>query len=384
MKTILSDHRDRLIVALLVLCAALVTGVITYFLLFTSDLTDIQAHVQFARDLLTGQVAAIHAMLQVLIIGLSPLVSMETAALIVTVIFYSVTAALIYAVLRGSTKRRWLAALVALCLLIVAPISLLTWNINRYYLGYVGINVFHSPTMELLKPFALLIMLFALRVLNGAAPLNWRTVGLGALLIALALFAKPNFVLAFLPALIAYAAYRLYRGSRIGLPVLVAALIVPMIVLLGLQYVLQFVITANGVNGIAIAPLETVSRWESARWWIPVKLLMSIAFPLSVLVLYWNEARQQVALGLSWLTFLSGAAQMYLLTEVGERADHGNFWWSAQIGLFVLFVFSARFWITRLRNEPRSYVTAIIFALHVISGIAFAVRTLTAGAYAGW
>ena len=54
-------------------------------------------------------------------------------------------------------------------------------------------------------------------------------------------------------------------------------------------------------------------------------------------------------LSLAWLSFFFGCAYAYLLAESGPRAMHGNFWWSAQVSLFVLFFESVRFCLEQER-----------------------------------
>jgi len=75
--------------------------------------------------------------------------------------------------------------------------------------------------------------------------------------------------------------------------------------------------------------------------------------------------------------FLSGAGQLYLFAETGERMYHGNFRWSAQIGLFILFAWSARLLLRQpvefLRGSRASRALAWgIFGLHLLAGLVYA------------
>ena len=53
-----------------------------------------------------------------------------------------------------------------------------------------------------------------------------------------------------------------------------------------------------------------------------------------------TEARRDTMLNLAWLTFGFATLQTYLLAEAGPRFNDGNFAWSSQISLFVLFTVS--------------------------------------------
>jgi hypothetical protein len=89
--------------------------------------------------------------------------------------------------------------------------------------------------------------------------------------------------------------------------------------------------------------------------------------------LYFKEAIKDRALNLAALTFGFGVAQMYLLAETGDRANHGNFWWGAQITLFVLFIVSTTFLLQRAseRRDWRVWLCSVVFALHLMSGLVY-------------
>jgi hypothetical protein len=74
---------------------------------------------------------------------------------------------------------------------------------------------------------------------------------------------------------------------------------------------------------------------------------------------------------------------MYLLTETGLRANHGNFWWSAQIALFLLFVVCVVSLIRMRKTRPlwRAWVCMSVFVLHVGSGFYFYVYQFSVPIY---
>jgi hypothetical protein len=163
-------------------------------------------------------------------------------------------------------------------------------------------------------------------------------------------------------------------------------LIIPMIVLLLIDYVAQY-FGADGSNTrIIFAPLKSVSIYEASRLWLLIKFMLSILFPMFVYVLYRRQAIRDTALNLGWLVFLAGAGQMYLFAESGDRLKDGNFWWSAEIGLFMLFIVSTLFWIRHFRDQPRwrGWVCLGIFALHLISGLIFYAIKLNEPAMFTW
>ncbi len=159
-------------------------------------------------------------------------------------------------------------------------------------------------------------------------------------------------------------------------------MILPMLILLPIQYVAQYtLIPFAAPGGIIFAPFGVVSQHEPRFEWLVLKFFMSIAFPLLITLLYRRQVFNDQAMLLGWLVFLAGAAQMYFFAESGERFNAGNFWWSAQIGLFVLFIAAIRLWIAQARRDWRSLLSVAILGLHLVSGAVMISQVITA-AYA--
>jgi hypothetical protein len=383
---------EALIIALLALATVLIFGLEVRYQLYDSvALSDYTAHLQFARDMLAGKFAATHVMYETIILGLRVVlpISYADAGWITATGFYLLTALVLYGFIRsasgGNGWRVWLiAAFFALALLVVTPITLLTFRQHTLYFGYVGINVVHNPTMVLLKPFALLLFSFTVAFLTRRVPLTARTVALAYLLIALSLFAKPNFVLILLPALLVLAAYRFYR--RDSLRPMILTLILPMTALLALQYVATYLLIASDGSQITFAPLATLYIYDHSRFSLLIKFALSITFPVAVYLLYARQAVRSLVLNLAWLAFAAGGGQMYLFAESGARLRDSNFWWSAQIGLFVLFVVSVLFLLERLRaqKDGRIWLCLLIFALHLASGIVYLLLQLQVVSLFDW
>ncbi len=375
------SRRDFISIGALIFATAILFGFVLRFIILEHHARDYTLHIYFAQMLVDGQLYIIHIVFQILvvIVSLLPFIGFDTAAYLIIIAFYSLTTMILYTLIRTVTQNRIVAVFGALVLILVAPITFFTWSRNNLYFGYVGINVIHNPTMILLKPLALLGFIYALRAFNGTMQFSWRNVILGAILITVSMFTKPNFALVLLPALVLVMAYRYLQGERTGIRLLVMGLIIPMLIVLPVQYLLQYSIVAESrAGGLALAPFATIYLYEQSFWWIAIKFVLSIAFPLVVTVLYRKSMRDNLGVALAWWAFLAGWAQMVLFGEVGEHALDANFWWSAQIGLFLLFVYTTLHWIQQFRREPRAWVSMAIFALHLISGIALIVATLRA------
>jgi hypothetical protein len=379
-----TSSRDRIAQVGLVLLVGLIFGAVVAQMTYNIPNSDYQGHIQFTVTILQDHVfSRAHILFQLLLIGVSGLlpIGLSGAAILVAVVVYTITALILYRMIRAALAGTgWLPSLVsagvALALLLVTPVTLLTLPEHNLYFGYVGINVLHNPTMVMLKPFALLLFAVTIHLLSHRLRVTARTVALVVLLILLSVIAKPNFVLVLLPTLLVVVAYRFYRRERADLKTVILLLIVPMIVVLALEYVFMYIFIDSqngGGGGILFAPLLTIYVYDRQVALLPIKFLLSILFPLTVTLLYRQQAFKDLSLRLAWLIFVIGAAQMYLFAEGGDRLRDGNFWWSAQIGLFILFVASALFWLRHFRDQPgwRGRVCLIVFLLHVICGILF-------------
>jgi hypothetical protein len=171
------------------------------------------------------------------------------------------------------------------------------------------------------------------------------------------------------------------RKERVMWPVLVLGLSLPALVTLGWQYRFTYTSAAPGIDNmparIIFAPLGVYSFYSS---WLLPKFIASILFPLAVYALYAKRATQDFALNLSWLIFLIGSFYAYFLAESGPRFASGNFLWSAQVALFILFVSSVVFlmrqeiWargerVAALKLSTRCVICIIVFGLHFVSGL---------------
>ena len=343
--------------------------------------SDYPSHIEFARQL--GETGALlphfgyHALV-VMVQALTP-ADWVAAAGIVTLGGVAACAVVVAWWLRGALGTSTSALLVAAALVPAALCVLqpvLPLDPTRYdawLFGYFPPNQWHSPTTLFSKPFALLLL--------GLGPaVVWSTHGTragrtrmlaSAALVVMSVLVKPNFIIAFLPALGALAAlnWRHTDWRWLGL-----SFVIPTVAVLACQYVLILNIERGGV---ILAPLQVIGFYAptdlvTLGW----RLAASVLFPLAAAACFPSvRADRRVQLG--WATFFVGAAIGYLLAE-DINADHGNFLWSGQLAAFVLFAASA---VAVLRAVAtggagaswlgRFALCGSLFLWHVASGILY-------------
>jgi hypothetical protein len=286
-----------------------------------------------------------HFLLESLVVGVDILLpgDMERALIVVMLLAYAAIAAIVVRVVLGRTSSAAVALALTVALLFpAAPAFLFPLDRHLYY-GYLPANVFHNPPMVLLKPLAMLSFGYATAALWPKEGKKGRTWIACCLLTVACALAKPNYTICILPALAIVAAKRAAFRSQIDWKLLVFGFALPALAIHAFQYYWTFgdrqtLGVQPGSNHIVFAPLAVMRQYSS---WLAVKLLLSLLFPLSVLATNFHRVKENSALMLAWVLFVVGAGMMYLLAESGPRMIHGNMLWSAQIGIFILFVQSA-------------------------------------------
>jgi hypothetical protein len=342
---------------------------------------DFGNHIYFALDLLHGRpVAAFtlaHSFWQYLLIGVWWISRCRIdfwQSAIAFQVLSSLASALILYFWFGLIPGRpsgWIRAFWAVTLVIVTPIILPFLLDGKYYYGYIVLANYHNPTVHMLRPFALLMFIIALQVLDSPRHSVWLIL-FSAAVTAAATFLKPNYTLLLLPALGGMVAYGMAKRQSIDWRLLVFGLGLPAVLTLGAQYLITYV---NGEPGdkIALLPFVVVSLTSD---FVLLKFILSILFPLAIAILYWKWARQDREMIFAWAGFGIGALQYYLLAETGDRLAHGNFSWGLQIGLFILFVVSIRFLLKQQYSfrrlvSPSTWLQYAFYTPHVLAGLLY-------------
>lgn len=348
---------------------------------------DFAGHVRIARRIVEeGVLEGPHIVYHTIVNAITPIVgNAMVAGYIVVLIAALAVVPIIYRMIRPvlpiDEKGARRTALFTLGLLFVTPIALPTLAETNFYFGYVTANAIHNPTTIAVKPFALLVFLVTLAALQKTQRLTLFSWFVTTLLVVLCLFTKPNYLICLVPALVVVVGYRLWRKAPVNAGLIISAIIVPTVLLLGLQYALAFGQPEAGIEFAPFNVMRLMTGFEIPQ--LLLQFILSILFPLLVMVFHWREARRDLGLVLSWLTFGVGAALMYLFNETGERMLHGNFWWSAQITLFVLFVYSTMFYLrqTVQNARQRDRLLTLVFGLHVLFGILYYIAVFLGSKY---
>lgn len=388
-------RKDWRAIVLLVILTAIFSGLIFYRrIAFPTD-NDYSTHILYAQLIVEGNITEVpdlnlaHPGLQFLLVGLhflSGRVLGFYGLLIIVLAGTQVLTALVLYFLwfgdGGSNGDQWLRAFWSLTLSFVAPIMLLEIWDGQYYYGYIGLANYHNPTIVVLRPLALLSFLLAARIFSSERS-TAKAIMASALLIVLSALIKPNYAITILIGLAGVAAIRWLNKQPLDWRMLILGFGLPAVIVLGAQWLFLYVEAGQGGEGIYLMPFKVESAFSGN---LLLKFLLSILFPLSVFLFCFRDAVKKVDVQLAGLAFLAGAFQMYFLAEGGERLFHGNFRWSAQIALFLLFAVSARYLYQRMGKQNSGgvkgkYVASFLYLAHLIAGILYYLHTFFSTTY---
>lgn len=281
-----------------------------------------------------------------------------------------------YWILSDKSEDKKLAAFFSLFLIFVMPIIHYSTSsdglskVSHIYLGNVSPNQWHNSTLIFAMPANIIWFYYSVKNIHSEKLSSFFMMGA---LCLLSIICKPNYALAFLPVLCTailvfdFCLKRYFRGLA-----KVFIIATPSVFVLGWQWYLTFSNhhLSNHPITTKIAPLLVWSHYSSN---IPLALLLSIAFPLLVLIFYFRKIDSYLIL--SWCTFLVALSTMILFVEL-PNWQAANFLWGAIAANFILFLFSVRCLLMQ-PDDGLYKIARAVFVLHLLSGIYFLVNFFT-------
>jgi hypothetical protein len=263
--------------------------------------------------------------------------------------------------LRGLQSNPLRSFALVMATLLASHIFLLTIQGNLYR-GYFVPTAYHNPTQQLNKLFALWVYFLYARQFLRSDRASWSSVPLLAALCILSAVAKPSFLIAFLPAAALYAAYDVLKGRWRQALVCLLAIGIPSALTLLWQSGLNAEVSQQ--VDVDFKPFVVFSASETLY-----KLPASLAFPLVVAVSAWRSRVSDVGLRFMWTLTAVALFVTLCIVEGGHRMMHGNFAWTGQTGVFLVYVESLLFLLTQPLQRGWVRAAWIVFAVHVACGL---------------
>ena len=327
--------------------------------------SDLTVHIAYAREL--GSLADLkspHFLFQFLVrAGYELGLSYEAAAVFLLGCCYGGMAVLIGREIskRGVVLSPLRTVGFVLAVLLASHVFLPTLLQPNLYYGYFVPTAYHNPTQQLNKLFAVWTYFVYRSYFLSARSASLASVPVLATLCVSSALAKPSFLIAFLPAAALYALRDLItRRWRQALLCLAGIGIPSALILLW-----QSRMSSGGGDPVAVAfaPFVVFNVRETLY-----KLPASLAFPLVAAVGAWRTRTWNAPLRFIWVFTAVALFFTLCIVESGHRIMHGNFAWTGQTAVFLVYVESMLYLLTRPRG-PWERAAWIAFGFHVVCGL---------------
>jgi len=341
----------------------------------TADLGDLHDHLLVVQHMGSEWAGNIYSLFFVLAYALSfgskDLYTISCVATVLLTVSVVAKALISYVVIEKAALNAKQSALISLALCLVMPLPG-WWKPNVIYLDKIAPNVWFNATAIVTMPFAIALFFSALKWLEAPTVRRFAWVALFGLLSVLT---KPNYILTFFPLLGLIALTRALvdrRRATIHAVLCMGGLGALLGAILLFQY--YACVTSGPWAGhgaaqesshIALSPFAVWSLYSPN---IPASVLLSVAFPLSVTLLYFQESKHDPGVVLAWAGLAIAVLQYTLLAETGETFPDQNWIWGSNVAMYLLFLVSARVCVSQ-RRSWKLYLVALVFSLHLGAGI---------------
>ncbi|MDR2207307.1 MAG: hypothetical protein LBE36_14245 [Flavobacteriaceae bacterium] len=282
---------------------------------------------------------------------------------------------------------QWQRFLLALSLIFVVAIPIPSIFVTRYlYLGNFTPNVWHNSTTIFLFPFAIMLFTISMKQLEGY---NSRRNLWLLLFVFLNIFIKPSyfFVWVCVYPLFLFVKYRLSLKFLKGLIPVVIGMIFLFVEYLWIYY---FGGGAGRESSVIIKPFHAYTFYASLGM-MPLALLFSLLFPILYFILNLKRLYKNSVFLFVYVSLFVAIAIFMLFMETGVREKNLNFYWQIVICTWLCFYISLSDWLKNREQLVQSrnskvkflsiYLPIIIYAVHVIAGIAYLGKYIFMGSY---
>jgi len=297
-------------------------------------------------------------------------IDVENAAVIFSAILLVLWTVIVFSFVRNQLKvetinkvyKNTYLIFVVLIIIFIGPLP----NPNNYmiYPGTGSPNIWHNVTIWMVKPFAFLTIVSVLIAIKSNRN---RYYVITYILGIVSLFAKPSFIIMFLPTLLIVALINKYSSKNFWL--FFSALGTTSFIILLYQFFNTFSESEVVFNYLGVWSLNSSN--------IAMSILLGLAFPLIFII--WNQKLLEDPLfQIIWIQVVIGIVFYALLAQTGKQYTHANFSWSYMIAMSMLYTFSIVKFIKIYQQIPffkRGMLTLLLF-VQVIIGMYYFIKII--------
>lgn len=298
---------------------------------------DTTQHIAFLDQYFKGIVYIPHPIWHTGVYYLSSLLEVDlgTAASLFTAFLIVLYAIIIYKVAQnidespGNEAKWYLMTMIALT---IGPFFIVSLN-PHIYMGPGSPSVWHNVTLLTVQPLALLSVFFTVKFFKSD---SLKYFVLAILVTIISIFAKPNFIIVFLPSLVVYMLLKKYFDKRQLLFILIAVLL--SVASLVYQFMNQYESDSSSTGGSVI--FDFLGVWSLYTPSVTVSILMALGLPFLITLFNYQSVKKNEYIQFSWLLVLFSAILFTCFAEEGKRYTNGNFSWSWHISLGLIYIFT--------------------------------------------
>jgi len=333
--------------------------------------SDVGSHIFFVEKVFNGEVYIPHPLWHIGVHYMKYITLNEKcAAAMVTALFVVLWVYVVHAIYNFLTDKEqssFSTFLFLVIIFIIGPAYLPTFS-KFIMTGTGSPNVWHNTTLFAVKPFALLTLFFTILSLERKQLFYYL---ISAVTLLLSIFAKPSFVIAFLPALALFILIkREYSKENIVYFILLSLMSVSV---LGYQFTHTY---GSENNGTVI--VDFLGVWSRYSPNVLISITLAIMFPLIYSILNMKSLKENSYIQLAWIMTFVSIGYAAVFAESGPRYNHGNFFWSYMISLSLLYVFVLTDYFKHFieMNKLSKIIINLILLWQIAVGVYYFVRIM--------
>jgi len=263
-------------------------------------------------------------------------VDYSVGASIFTALLITLYAAIIYKVAQSldeysDNEPKWY--LITMIALTIGPFFLVNYY-SRIYMGPGSPSIWHNVTLITVQPLALLSVFYTIRFFLT----NKSTYFVLAIAVTiLSIFAKPNYIIVFLPSIVVYLLLKRYFDKKRLIFVSVSILL--SVAALAYQFLNQYKGTGGMSTGGSII-IDCFGVWSHYTPSVTVSIMMALGLPFLISLFNYRSVKENEYIKFTWLLVIFSTILFACFAESGERYIDGNFSWSWMISLSLIYIFT--------------------------------------------
>ena len=312
--------------------------IVIYFLVYMQAIgliaADTALHIKATEQLFLGKLYLPHPLWHIGTQYLSGFlgVNYNIGAPIFTAFLVTLYAITIYKVaqsLNDSEENQAKWYLVTMIALTIGPFFIKSLNLH-IYMGPGSPSVWHNVTLIIVKPLALLSVFFTIKFFASSRLYYFI---LALIVILISIFAKPSFIIIFLPSLVVYVLLKRYFDKQ-RLQFAFATILLSVAIL-----AYQFIHKYSG-DGDSTVTFDFLGVWSLYTPSVAVSIMMALGLPFLISLFNYQSVKKNEYIKFTWLMVLFSLILFSCFAESGKYYRDGNFSWSWMISLGLIYIFT--------------------------------------------